>query len=454
MHIRSLEEAQKYLEDHIRMDVFTRYDADKHLKTPLERIEYFLHLLGDPHKKYPSIQVTGTSGKGSTAYFISHILAEAGYTSGFTLSPHLQKPNERLQINNEEASDQEFIEVLNDVIPAIEKMTKEPIGKPSYFEILMAMAFVYFAKKEVDIVVAEVGLEGKYDGTNILDPLVVVLTNISLDHTAILGDTVEKIAVEAVSAIKKQEVPSLVITGKLQDSVREIVHKEALEAGSKIIEYGVGFSSAIEERTPSQTVFRFKDAQGEIRDIHLPMKGDYQVDNASLAIEAIRNLPGFPVSVESVHKALGTSFFPGRFEEFQYQERTVVIDGAHNDAKMASFLHALEEYYPSQRKVFIVGFKRDKNIQGMLEHILPHADEMIVTHFQKTTDQSKDFSMPSEQVKSFISPSLLEKKKVQVAESSLEALNLAIASDSENVIVITGSLYLIGEIREFLTEQS
>lgn len=455
MNIRTIQDAQRYLEEHIRMDVFTRYDADKHLKTPLERIEYFLHLLGNPHKKYPSIQVTGTSGKGSTSYLISHIFSTAGYKTGFTLSPHLQKPNERLQINDQEISDQEFVDVLNAIIPAVERMTKEPIGKPSYFEILLVMAFLYFAKNNVDIVVAEVGLEGKYDGTNVLNPLVVVLTNISLDHTAILGDTVEKIASEVVSAIKHQEIVPCVVAGKLQQSVEEIVRQKAEDVGAKLVEYDKDFTTKITYKSFEKTAFSFHDQSGDLSDLTIHLKGEYQVDNAALAIEAVRCVTDFPVSETHMKKALSSAFFPGRFEVFDVQGKTVVIDGAHNDAKMAAFLQALEEYYPTQKKIFVVGFKRDKNIKGMLDQILPHANKMIITRFQKTTDQSKDFSMPPDQVKSFLAQSLPQTKDMMLSESSIDALELALSSQLENsMIVVTGSLYLIGEVRDIFTSRS
>lgn len=453
MRITTYQEAKKYLESHIRMDVLTRFEADKHLVDPLERMRYLLNLLGNPHRKYPSIQVTGTSGKGSTAYLISHILTKGGYKTGFTLSPHLQRVHERLQINGREISNNDFLDVLNAVIPAIERMTREPIGKPSYFEILLAMAFLYFAKQKVDIIVAEVGLEGRYDATNALHPIVVVLTNISLDHTAILGDTVEKIASEVVYAIKE---PVIVVTGRLQPSVRILVDKKCRAVGAKKVEYGKDFTAKVNEKTFEQTRFSFTNSYNSLTDLEIPLKGAYQVDNASLAVETVLSLrdKGFVVSNQQIRQALKTAFFPGRFEVFTYQGKTVVLDGAHNDAKMQAFLQALNEYFPHRKKYFVVGFKRDKNISGMMAQIISVADRLTVTSFQKTTDQSKNYSMSPPEVVEKIH----NKKQCQnitTITDSKKAFQESLSQlHKKDVLIVTGSLYLIGEIRDVLTGQN
>lgn len=454
MTISTYEQAKEYLESHIRMDVFTRYDADKHLINPLERMNYFLSLLGNPHTKYKSVQVTGTSGKGSTAYVISHILATAGYKTGFTLSPHLQSPHERMQINNQPISDEAFIDLLNDIIPSIEKMTKESIGKPSYFEILLAMALLYFAKEKVEIVIAEVGLEGKYDGTNTLSPLVVVLTNISLDHTAILGGTVEKIAQEAVEAIKKQDVSPVVVSGFLQPSVEAIVMRRCEQMGASYSAYQKNFSSQIQSVTNDKTVFSFSSQEKSFTDIELSLKGRYQVDNTSLAIETIVKLTelGFPVDESTIKQSLKQAFFPGRFELFAYEGKTIILDGAHNEAKMTAFLEALEEYYPDSKKNFVLGFKKDKDVLKMLELIVPHVDSLFVTEFQKTTDQSKNFAMSTEEIEGVLHSLPHTFGNMKTISDSAQAVKQAVQeADSNTMIVVTGSLYLIGEVRDFLT---
>jgi dihydrofolate synthase/folylpolyglutamate synthase len=298
--------------------------------------------------------VSGTSGKGSTSYLLSHILTTSGYSVGFTLSPHLQKINERIQIRNKPISDSEFIRAVNKVIPVIDQMAQEPIGKPSYFEIILATALQYFADKKIDILIAEVGLEGKYDGTNVLNPLLAVLTNISLDHTRILGDTVEKIAEEATSIIKGEGIS--VITGVTQESVIEIVKKKAKMCSAQLILIDSNTLSNI-ECTKSGSTFTLRNSKRKISKLFLRLVGSYQLLNCAIAVESILALEAshFNVSDNHIKQALRTAQFPGRFEiispiKNKYPE--IILDGAHNTAKMKAFLDDLAYLYPKVRKVF------------------------------------------------------------------------------------------------------
>src|SRR3989344_3641959 len=222
MNIGNYMEALNYLESFIGKVVFKVDPETVKLHPPLDRMKILLKLLDNPQDKFKSILVGGTSGKGSTAYLISHILTTAGYKTGLTISPHLQKINERIQINGKSISDEGFVKLLNLIIPAIEKMSfdfaqgkvgaparhrllpKASAGGPSYFEILIAMAFLYFAEQKVDIAVVEVGMGGEFDATNTLYPLIAVLTNVSLDHTNILGGSVQKIARTKAGIIKNR----------------------------------------------------------------------------------------------------------------------------------------------------------------------------------------------------------------------------------------------------------
>ena len=202
MNITIYQQAVKYLESFIGK---VRYRIDpEFLKRhdPLERMRVLLSLLGSPQDKFSSVLVGGTSGKGSTTYLISHILVSSGYKTGLTISPHLQKINERLQINGKSISNEKFTEIVGSIVDTIELMKGMSVGAPSYFEILIAMAFLYFAQNQVDIAVVEVGMGGEYDATNTLYPLVAVLTNVSLDHTNVLGGTVQKIAKTKTGIIK------------------------------------------------------------------------------------------------------------------------------------------------------------------------------------------------------------------------------------------------------------
>lgn len=548
MQIATYTDAVDYLESFIGNVV---YKIDKeYLKhhDPLERLKILLSLLGNPQEKFKSILVGGTSGKGSTSYLISHILTTAGYKTGLTLSPHLQKVNERLQINGKAISDEEFVKLLNSVKPAIEKMEGPPArhrealasaGGPSYFEILIAMAFKYFAcppslrsgagrraDQKVDIAVVEVGMGGEFDATNTLNPLVAVLTNVGLDHTNILGKTVEKIAKTKAGIIKKindlrlkikeskenhkssiiNRQSLIVVTGVKQSSVIKIVEDRCRKVGAKLFRLGKDFDFRIKKESREGSVFDLisaHDREVKLNDLRISLLGDYQVENASLAIETVSQLAdfGFKISENDIRKALRTSFFPGRFEVVHFKgsphslndssepigntqkvdektslytaellsksgsvrpvkrafrgetRPTLILDGAHNPVKMKEFLKNLKKIFPKEKKIFIIGFKFDKDIKKMLKEIVKVADEIIITEFNRATDMGVGASADALNIKDQILK-IKKNAKVTVEKDSGKALKKGIKTiqqyNKSAILVITGSLYLVGEIRNML----
>ncbi|MBP9719096.1 MAG: bifunctional folylpolyglutamate synthase/dihydrofolate synthase [Candidatus Levybacteria bacterium] len=447
--IKTYDQAVEYLKSFIP---FTLYQTDafqkKELKDPLDRMRYLLNLLDNPERKFKSVLVGGTSGKGSTSYLISHILTIAGYKTGLTLSPHLVRINERIQINNEEISDAIFVEMVNQVIPAIEQMRKSTYDVPSYFEITIAMAFLYFAKEEIDIAIVEVGMGGEYDATNTLEPLVAVLTNVSLDHTQFLGETVEEIAETKGGIIKNYELGitnyerPIVVTGVSQPSVIKIIENRCEKVGAKLYRLGKDFF---------------------VTDEQIGLEGEYQKENASLAIETIKQLHHFDffVSESIIRKSLKTATFPGRFEEIKWKMENgkwkIILDGAHNPAKMHAFVTSLQKIYPQQKKVFIIAFKKDKNIEDMLKEIIPVAESIVATEFAIGTDTMiSNASYKVDDLTSLIlhlksdTNIFIEKDSVKAVE---KAISLACHSEQSEesydpIIAITGSLYLIGELKQ------
>jgi len=307
MQIKSYNEAIRFLENFIGKIRF-RIDPEflKH-HDPLTRMRVLLRLIGNPERKFPSVLVGGTAGKGSTAYLISHILTTAGYKTGLTLSPHLQKVNERLQINEEQISDEVFVKMLNLVVSSIEKMKRMSallrpaslgfagqVGAPSYFEILIAMAFKYFAEAKVDIAVVEVGMGGEFDATNTLYPLVSVLTNVSLDHTNVLGGTVQKIAKTKAGIIKKSKInPSTSLRVKNQKSK---IDKKSLEEKVKFLgqAYALGVKAYEED----------ENAKKEIEKIN---KQIYEQDSAIMPLYQ-KGREWSLEYFETIYKRLGTKF--------------------------------------------------------------------------------------------------------------------------------------------------
>ncbi|MEK7605673.1 MAG: Mur ligase family protein [Patescibacteria group bacterium] len=450
---KTLKEAQEYLESFIRPTVFERVKEDSHLKDPLDRMRVLLHLLGDPQKEFKSVQVSGTSGKGSTAYLLANILTKAGYKTGFATSPHLQRISERMQINMQEIPDHGLLELVHELVSVNEQMKNLPEGEPSYFELLTALAFMHFAKEKVDIAVVEVGLEGKYDATNVLDPLVVILTNISQDHTELLGDTEEAIAGEAFSIVRKnlQRTAPKVITGIQQQSLLKILDRQAKECDAEVKVQGRDFFFHITARTQTGVCFAFAKDSLIIEDLEVHLRGAYQVSNASLAISAVFALKeiGLDLSVENIRQGLLTASFPGRFEVISYKDKTIVLDGAHNNAKMNAFLQALSDYYPDQTKTFIIGFKKNKDIKPMLKNLFAQkGNSYIFTQFHKTGDYVRSSTMELDELKENVI-ALDNAQNYSFQDTVPHAFKEAISTPSD-LLVVTGSLYLVGEMRDLL----
>jgi dihydrofolate synthase / folylpolyglutamate synthase len=464
MKITTYKEAEEYLDTFISNTVFERIEKATGLPDPLDRMRQLLSILGDPHTKYPSIQVSGTSGKTSTAYMISRMLHEAGYKVGLTISPHLQQITERIQLGTPEnrvglhfIPESDFVRVLNKVIPAIDEMKKLPLGVPSYFEILLAMAFVYFAEQQIDLLVAEVGLEGSYDGTNVLTPYVAVLTNISLDHTAILGNTVEEIASEAVIIIKN--LPSgrqIVISGVEQQSVQNIIMKRCKAENAELLQLGHNFHYAIDEKKKRTKLA--VHVNGETISTFVSSPGSYQAGNAAIATVATLSLRNFSFTIDdaAVRRGLESLVIPGRFEEVSYKAfgktYTVLLDGAHNVAKMQAFIATLKKNYPQEKIIFILAFKNDKDITSMLSLLTPHASVYILTEFTGKQEQSKNAALPTHRIATALQAvNTTNTIQIYETENVEEAIRKALSlMEGNTIIVITGSLYLVGEAREQL----
>lgn len=432
MILRTFEQAEHYLSLHIPKNSQQRFPGE----VGLERAKCLLHLLGCPQNKLKVIHIAGTSGKGSTCYLISSFLKAHGFKVGFHQSPHLTDVRERFQINNQIISKEEFIFYLNKIIPIINMVGKTFHGSLTYFEILVGLAYLIFSEKKVDYAVMETGLGGWYDATNVVSRTdkLAVLTKIGLDHTNILGKTIKEIAFQKAMIINNK---SQAISIDQEQSVKKVFEKVAKEKQAKIIFI-----------TKNDYLY---DGRGQ-DNIKFNLIGKYQKENAGLALTTVNFLSQrdkFIINKEKIKKVLSQAHFPGRFDVKRVNGKTVVFDGAHNPQKMEAFIKALIQKYPNKKFVFLLAFKSGKDYKKMLKIITPWADLIILTSFftenQDIINLSEEPSAIGQQLKK------LGFNNFTIVLSNKKAWEIIL--NKKEPIVVTGSLYLVGEVYKLIKEK-
>ena len=414
------------------------FSASNNLR--LERINHLLALLDNPHHDFLSIHVGGTSGKGSTAAMIAAILTEAGYKTGLHMSPHLQIMNERHQINTHVARTSRLSELFTEMQPAIRQVARDgQFGPPSYFEAQVALGFLLFQRENVDVAVVEVGLGGTLDATNVLNSSVAVLTNFGLDHTAILGNSIEKIARDKSGIIKPGQT---VVSGILQQNGQQIVAEQCQRSEATLWQVDRNFTYTL----PNGRGFNLSMPNQSFSDLYLGMPGDFQVANAACAVAAVQALPGFKISEQAVRNGLLQARIPGRVEIVQ-REPLIILDGAHNPEKMRASQQAIEQHFPDKRRIAVLALKSDKAAADVLRHVLPDTDLLFVTEFH--IEKSLWSPMKAEalaQLATELRPDL----EIVIAPDPVVAFNEALAqAGADDLIWVTGSFYLVGNVREF-----
>ena len=438
--IRTIEVAVKFLER------FIPTSFEKHPGSlGLERMGYLVKLLGNPQDSFKSIHVGGTSGKGSTSTIIASILVTK-YKIGLHTSPHLAKINERIKINGSDISDKEFVKLINEIKPAVDEMKKSELGAPSYFEIVTAMAFMYFKKQKVDYGVIEVGMGGRFDATNVIKPQVAVLTNVGLDHTEILGDTVEKIAKDK-SGIIKSGVK--VVTGIKQSSVKKIIKiiNDKKQITNNFLRED--FEYKINKITDEGSYFDYF-GNNIYKNLFIPLLGEHQAENAALAIRAIEEIYDlrFKIYEEDIRRGLKKAHIEGRLEIVR-RNPLVILDGAHNPDKMRALVKSIKTIWPNRKVITILAIKEGKNSEEMVRMILPISKKIILTNFVSLMDQGKILSIEPEKIEKIIKKKGF-KGKVDIIYNPEPAVGETIKkAQKEDIILVTGSLYLVGIIRKY-----
>jgi dihydrofolate synthase/folylpolyglutamate synthase len=421
----------------------TDYEKEEHVRYngstfSLERMEKLLSLLGDPHTKINTVHIAGTKGKGSTATMLAKMLEANGYTVGLYTSPHVVHLHERIVINSRMISDAEMLAMMNRLYAPIEKLTKNG-GAPTFFEIMTALAFTYFADRRIDIGVIETGLGGRLDSTNVIVPKVVGITSLSIDHKRQLGDTLDRIAMEKAGVFKRG-VPVITVQ---QDPVALNVLKAqslAVKAPLSITGTDIDFSYRFEtsrEHGP-HTRICLSTATSKFEHLRVPLHGRHQAINCGLALALLDKLKtsGYEIDSEKSAEGLSSVILAGRMEMICRDPR-VMIDGAHNAASIRALVHAIGQNIPYDSMVMIFGCNSDKDIPGMLAELQYGADKVIFTRSNSLKAVS-----PQELADMYTE---LCGKMCQVANTLGEALQLArSAVGREDLICITGSFYLIG----------
>jgi dihydrofolate synthase / folylpolyglutamate synthase len=432
----------------------TRMDRNMADKFDLSRVSKLLELLGNPHQQYRVIHVAGTKGKGSASAMMASVLQKAGYRVGFYTSPHLIDFTERIRVDGETISREIFVSLIDEIKQHVEK-----IANLTTFEITTVIGLWYFARQGVEVGVIEVGLGGRVDSTNVVDPIVSVITALSMDHISVLGDTLAKIAFEKAGIIKPGRP---IVLAPQKEEARRVVERVAVERDAPLIQVGRDFMYAPWTHSLSGQSFLvwsveeqplvddFIESGGrhqwEPLRFHIPLLGHHQVENAAVAYTALQvaNQEGLHVSDEEIREGFADVFWPGRFETLRLSP-PIIVDSAHNPDAALKMRLAIEDYLPDQPVILIFGASEDKDIRGMFAHLLPRVRSVIATQSfhpraiapERIVEIAHQFGCPAQ--------------AINPVEAALAA---AIESaGKEAAILATGSLFIASAVREIYHTQ-
>ena len=410
------------------------------IKLGLDRIKFICKKLANPQNSYKIIHVGGTNGKGSVCRFLQSILTTSGYKTGVFTSPHIQRFSERFIIDNKEISDSDVVLLFKKIKPIIDEMIKIE-NTPTFFEIVTAMAFLYFKEKKVDFAIIEVGLGGRFDATNIVKPLLSIITNVTLEHQDILGNNIDDIAFEKAGIIKNK-IP--VITAS-KNSALEVIKKIAVEKDASITIINDKSWKKIKGGVDWQEFL----ISGSIKEyfVKTSIIGEHQGENIALTIETIEKLQmnGVYITDEAINESIAKTVNPGRMEIVSF-EPIIILDGAHNIAGVSYLKKTLNADFVYNKLILILGILSDKNVKGMLEIIAPICDVIVTTKSQNKR-ATEPFKLKE------ITEKLNLKNQVIAKNKADEAVKYALSiAKKDDLICITGSLFTVGEARDYLVK--
>jgi len=398
-------------------------------KTSLQKMLSLCEVFGSPQNKIKYVHVGGTNGKGSTVTFIKTVLMKAGYQVGTYVSPYVISFNERIQYNDHYIADEDVLRIGNQIISKYDEIERRGIVHPTFFEFITLMAFIYFSEcKDLDIVILEVGLGGLLDSTNVVTPLVSVITNVAFDHMKVLGNTIEEIAMNKLGIVK----PNIPLVTLENEKINKQFKARCKETNSKLIVVKKKNIQNI-QISKTETVFDYKEYKG----LKTNKLGYYQTENASVALETLdylRSCCGFTITNEDIYQGFQNVYWPGRLQVLS-QAPYIIIDGAHNIdgiTRLAEFLTTIKE---NKRMTIIFAVSKDKAKDEMIS-ILDHlADEIIFTMFHYKRSDTPDYLFS-------ISSNPNKKLSFDLDELLLEAFH----KPKDEMVVFCGSLYFVSEI--------
>lgn len=438
-----------------------QYQKREQYEPGTERMEAILERLGRPERHLKFVHVAGTNGKGSTVSFLSYILREAGYDVGTYISPHVTTFRSRISYNHTPIDDAGLKYVYRRLYPVAEELATSSLGRPTEFELLTAAAIVYFSEVTYpDIVILETGLGGRLDSTNVVYPLISVITPIGYDHMRILGSDLASIAREKAGIIKSG-VP--VVSARQEAEALQVLRETAQDKRAAFYLAGETFHAERAEDAPHPWTFHFSWAHRNYLDLKLSLPGLHQIENASLAVmtaELLRLYYAFYIAPEHVQGGLQKAVHPGRLEVIE-GEIPIVLDGAHNEPGMRSLAQSLPLLFPGSRVHGVFAVMKDKDIQHMLPHLLPHLASLTVTEapLPRSLSAEKLFDLVRHSALPY--PVYMEKEADRALNRACDlaqhfsALRAEKEGDTapptdaspKDVVLITGSLYLIEALR-------
>ncbi|NGM83552.1 bifunctional folylpolyglutamate synthase/dihydrofolate synthase [Paenibacillus sp. 7124] len=421
------------------------------IRPGLERIERMMERLGHPHRRLKFIHVAGTNGKGSTCAFLTSVLRQCGYSVGTFTSPYITKFTNRFQYNGEDIPEETLTAIANRLHPLVEEIAETPLGSPTMFEVTTALAILYYAEEcYPDVVVWETGLGGRMDVTNIVTPIVSVITNVGYDHTDVLGDTLEKITYEK-AGIVKPGVP--VVSSVSQPEAVSVLKDKAASCKSTLYLSGEQFTYESKGTGEGVQTFTFKGPFRSL-DIGIAMKGEHQLANAAgamMALEVLRQYMAFILEDKDVLAGFRHTFWAGRLEEIPGSPR-IVLDGAHNPEGAQSLASSLPKFYQYRKLNLMMGMLSNKHHESYFKHILPIVDTLILTEpdFRKKMD-AEHLQLIAESLRENYAKDHLQ---IIVEHDWGKALQLLKSmTEEDDLAVVSGTLYLIADVRSALLRQ-